>query len=148
MYNSPIKKGDNSDAPTGFGPILPVFGRDTTTLRQQIFEYVRAAGRAARADVTRALGISVGSATTLTADLIARGMLREVEGLTREHGRGRPPVALEVVPDYKHVIGIKLSTKLIRPSLPTLRATCWLMLPLSHLTRAKCSLSSSMRWIH
>jgi predicted NBD/HSP70 family sugar kinase len=109
MYDSPIKKGDNSDAPTGFGPILPVFGRDTTTLRQQIFEYVRAAGRAARADVTRALGISAGSATTLTADLIARGMLREVEGLAREHGRGRPPVALEVVPDYKHVIGIKLS---------------------------------------
>ena len=93
MYDDPIKQGDNADAPTGYGPILPVLGRDTTTLRQQIFEYVRAAGRAARADVTRALGISAGSATTLTADLIARGMLREVEGLAREHGRGRPPVA-------------------------------------------------------
>mgnify|MGYP003840719741 CR=1 FL=1 len=83
MYDGPIKQGDNADAPTGYGPILPVLGRDTTTLRQQIFEYVRAAGRAARADVTRALGISAGSATTLTADLIARGMLREVEGLAR-----------------------------------------------------------------
>jgi len=109
MCDDPITPRDNADAPTGYGPILPVLGRDTTTLRQQIFEYVRAAGRAARADVTRALGISAGSATTLTADLIARGMLREVEGLAREHGRGRPPVALEVVPDYKHVIGIKLS---------------------------------------
>ena len=91
MYNDPIKQGDDDAQPTGCGPLLPVLGRDTTTLRQQIFEYVRASGRAARTDVTRALGISAGSATTLTADLIARGMLREVEGLAREHGRGHPP---------------------------------------------------------
>lgn len=109
MYDNVDKQGEIGDTPAGCGPVLPVLGRDTTTLRQQIFEYVRASGRAARADVTRALGISAGSATTLTADLIARGMLREVEGLAREQGRGRPPVALEVVPDCKHVIGIKLS---------------------------------------
>jgi len=109
MYNDPIKQGDQISQPAGCGPILPVFGRDTTTLKQHVFDYVRASGHAARADVTRALGISPGSATTLTADLIAGGMLREVEGLTREQGRGRPPVALEVVPEFKHVIGIKLS---------------------------------------
>ena len=109
MYDTPLKQGDSADHPKGCGPVLPVMGRDTTTLRQQVFDCVRASGRAARADVTRALGISAGSATTLTADLIARGMLREVEGLAREQGRGRPPVALEVVPDCKHVIGIKLS---------------------------------------
>ncbi|WP_458790890.1 ROK family protein [Yoonia sp. MH D7] len=109
MYDSHEKQAVMPHLPQGCGPILPVLGRDATTLRQQVFEHVRAAGRAARADITRALGISAGSVTTLTADLIARGMLREVEGLAREHARGRPPVALEVVRDCKHVIGIKLS---------------------------------------
>jgi predicted NBD/HSP70 family sugar kinase len=78
-------------------------------LKQQIFEYVRAQGSAARADITRALGISPGSATTLTADLIASGHLREIEGEHRESARGRPRVALEVVPEAAYVIGIKLS---------------------------------------
>lgn len=93
----------------GCGPILPANDQQTDSMRQQVFEHVRAAGRAARADVTRALGVSPGSVTTLTADLIATGLLREVEGLPRETGRGRPPVALEVVPESHHVIGIKLS---------------------------------------
>lgn len=93
----------------GCGPMLPAFETDTRPLRQQVFEHVRATGRAARADVTRALGISAGSATTITADLIASGLLREVEDAPREQSRGRPPVALEVVPEARYVIGIKLS---------------------------------------
>ncbi len=109
MYSGQEKQVLETPLPQGCGPVLPVLGRDATTLRQQVFEHVRAAGRAARADITRALGISAGSVTTLTADLIARGMLREVDGLAREQSRGRPPVALEVVTDCKHVIGIKLS---------------------------------------
>lgn len=109
MYDTQENQAQIAPIPVGCGPVLPVLGRDTTTLRQQVFEHVRAAGRAARADITRALGISAGSTTALTADLISRGMLREVDGLAREQGRGRPPVALEVVPDCKHVIGIKLS---------------------------------------
>ncbi len=92
----------------GIGPKHPDL-HASKTLRQQVFEYVRAEGRTARADVTRALEISPGSATTLTADLIGAGVLREVEGAARESGRGRPPVALEVVPDAHFVAGIKLS---------------------------------------
>ncbi|WP_370402292.1 ROK family protein [Sulfitobacter sp. JB4-11] len=80
-------------------------------MRQRVFEHVRANGAAARADITRALDISAGSATTLTADLIAAGYLCEVVGPPREQGRGRPPVALAVVPEAAHVIGIKLSYK-------------------------------------
>ncbi len=109
MYDIDSATGDESSASLGCGPILPTASENAKPLRQQIFEHVRAAGRAARTDVTRALGISAGSATTLTADLIAAGHLREVEGLPRESGRGRPPVALEVVPEGRHVIGIKLS---------------------------------------
>jgi predicted NBD/HSP70 family sugar kinase len=55
------------------------------------------------------LGISGGSATTLTADLIAGGYLREVESHTRETSRGRPRIALEVVGQGAYVIGIKLA---------------------------------------
>ncbi|OAN80686.1 XylR family transcriptional regulator [Sulfitobacter sp. EhC04] len=93
----------------GCGPQLGKGRAANTPLRVQIFDYVRASGSAARADITRALDISAGSATTLTADLITAGLLREVTGMTREAGRGRPPVALQVVPDAAHVIGIKLS---------------------------------------
>jgi predicted NBD/HSP70 family sugar kinase len=99
-----------SDSLSGCGPILGTIGKEVKPLRQQVFEHVRASGRAARADVTRALGISPGSVTALTSELIAGGYLREVESQSRaEMGRGRPPVALEVVPDKHFVIGIKLS---------------------------------------
>ncbi|WP_322889563.1 MULTISPECIES: ROK family protein [unclassified Yoonia] len=109
MYDEISASGDESPVVSGCGPLLPTASASAKPLRQQIFEHVRGAGRAARTDVTRALGISAGSATTLTADLIAAGFLREVEGLPRETGRGRPPVALEVVSEACHVIGIKLS---------------------------------------
>ena len=95
----------------GCGPLSQRNTANEAPLRQQVFQHVRANGRAARADVTRALDISPGSATTLTADLIATGILREVHEQTREQGRGRPPVALEVVADAAYVIGIKLSSK-------------------------------------
>jgi predicted NBD/HSP70 family sugar kinase len=109
MFAEITAQGAQAAEISGCGPLLPAAQAAAKPLRQQIFEYVRGTGRAARADVTRALGISAGSATTLTADLIAAGLLREVEGLPRETGRGRPPVALEVVPEACHVIGIKLS---------------------------------------
>ncbi|WP_368407138.1 ROK family protein [Sulfitobacter sp. THAF37] len=107
-------------------------------LRLQIFDYVRANGSAARADITRALDISAGSATTLTADLIAAGLLREVTGVARESGRGRPPVALRVVPEAAHVIGIKLSynrhTAVLTDFAGTMLADA--ALPTQHTTRS------------
>lgn len=93
----------------GCGPLLQAAHPNPKTMKQRIFEYVRANGRAARTDVYRALDISAGSATTLTADLISTGYLQEVAGQPQQAGRGRPPVALEVVSDASYVIGIKLS---------------------------------------
>ncbi len=113
MYDELLREPfESGGGPAGCGPILPGIGKETKPLRQQVFEHVRAAGRAARADVTRALGISGGSVTTLTSDLIATGFLREVDSpptLVGQSGRGRPPVALEVVPEGRNVIGIKLA---------------------------------------
>ncbi len=93
----------------GCGPLLSRSKASDVPLRQQVFHHVRAHGRANRTDITRALDISAGSATTLTADLIAMGVLQEVTEAQREMGRGRPPVALEVVRDAAYVIGIKLA---------------------------------------
>ena len=94
----------------GYGPILRPSAREANSLRQQIFEQVRASGQIARATIARSLDVSPGSVTALTADLIADGFLREVEGVTRdEFSRGRPPVALELVPEALRVVGIKLS---------------------------------------
>jgi len=96
---------------TGFGPLLRAPQDSRRPLRQQVFEYVRAQGQTARADITHGIGISAGSTTTLTADLITAGYLREFERVTREQARGRPKVSLEVVPSAGHVIGIKLAFK-------------------------------------
>ena len=96
------------DGRAGCGPLLADASAVQKPMRQRIFEHVRAQGHAARADVTRALGISPGSATTLTAELIQHGVMREVAEGPREQGRGRPPVALEIVPEAGYVVGIKL----------------------------------------
>lgn len=101
----------NEEKTNGCGPLLDGESAKTPPLRQQIFQHVRSIGRCARADIAHALQISAASATTLTADLIASNLLREVDEPTRETGRGRPRVALEVVPEAAHVIGIKLSLK-------------------------------------
>mgnify|MGYP003624511070 CR=1 FL=1 len=60
-------------------------------------------------DVARALNISPGSVTTITSDLIARGLLQEVEDSQRGPNRGRPPIALRVAPLSRFVVGMKLS---------------------------------------
>ncbi|MEP5729410.1 MAG: ROK family protein [Sulfitobacter sp.] len=95
----------------GCGPLLRSSQDMSHPLRQQVFEFVRGQGQAARADITHALGISAGSATTLTADLINCGYLREFEHQAKGTGRGRPKVALEVVAEAAYVIGIKLAFK-------------------------------------
>lgn len=110
MYDDNENLGvESSQTIEGCGPLLAHAGQEARTLRQQVFEHVRGAGRATRAEITRALSISPGSVTALTADLIATNMLREVEGPMRDGNRGRPPVALEVVPEGRRVIGIKVS---------------------------------------
>ena len=88
--------------------LTPNSGGDAP-LKLRVFENVRASGRTTRKDITRALGISAGSATTLTADLIQKGLLKEVAEPAKELGRGRPTVALEVVPSAAFVVGIKLA---------------------------------------
>ena len=94
---------------SGCGPLLALPQDDTRPLRQQVFEQVRANGQMPRMDVARKLNISPGSVTTITSDLIARGLLQEVEDSHRGPSRGRPPIALRVAPQSRFVVGMKLS---------------------------------------
>ncbi|WP_211110198.1 ROK family protein [Acuticoccus mangrovi] len=53
--------------------------------------------------------MSPASVTAITSELIANGLVAEVEGVPRDASRGRPPVALTVRPDAFVIAGIKLS---------------------------------------
>ena len=94
----------------GCGPLIPPHLAIGRSLKQQVFDCVRAAGTIPRAEVARELSISPGSVTALTADLIGAGLIRETD-LRRDGdaGRGRPPVALGVRAEAGYVAGIKLS---------------------------------------
>lgn len=94
---------------SGFGPVQSLASRESKPLRQQIFEQVRAHAQIPRSEVAKNLNISPATVTALTADLISDGLVREVGGTARETGRGRPPVALEVISEARYTIGIKIS---------------------------------------
>ena len=108
MYDAGGRAASVPDLP-GCGPLQSSQADRPGGLRQQVFEHVRAKGCASRADVARGLGISAGSVTALTADLIQSGYLEEIDDQPRETGRGRPPVALRVVGTRHCVIGIKVA---------------------------------------
>ncbi len=81
-------------------------------LRQQVFEAIRAAGSLARIDIAKVVGISPGSVSAITSELIEAGLIMETGQPARDTdaSRGRPPVALCVRPQARHVAGIKLSS--------------------------------------
>lgn len=99
---------------SGFGPILANVAPVPRPLRQMVFDFTRAHGKTTRSDMVRALRVSAASISAVTSDLIADGFLRETaptlspEPEPPRSGRGRPAVALEVVADAYHVVGIKL----------------------------------------
>ncbi|MDS9951819.1 MAG: winged helix-turn-helix transcriptional regulator, partial [Planktomarina sp.] len=72
VFNNRINPITASDS-GGYGPILRPTEREISSLRQQIFELIRASGRIPRSSIARALNVSPGSITALTADLIADG---------------------------------------------------------------------------
>ena len=95
----------------GCGPLVaPDQGHDRG-LRAAVFDRIRAAGLIPRVDLARDLAISPATITTLTSDLIERGLVGEIETprLGGESPRGRPPVALGVRGDAGYVAGIKIS---------------------------------------
>jgi predicted NBD/HSP70 family sugar kinase len=101
------------DASPGCGPLIPALAESQRSLRQQVFERIRAAGTLPRVQVAKDLGISPASVSAIAAELIEAGLIEEVV-LPRpeaDTGRGRPPVALGVRPRAHLVAGIKLSDR-------------------------------------
>lgn len=96
----------------GCGPMIPPLNEGARSLRQQIFERVRAAGTMPRVQVAKELNVSPATVTTITSELIDAGLLHEVTAQREaEVVRGRPAVALGVRPDAHLVAGIKLSDR-------------------------------------
>lgn len=97
------------EAPQGVGPRRAAAVAAPLPLRRQIFDCIRAEGQIARSAIAKQLDISPATVTTIVADLIAEGLLAEVDDSPRAQGRGRPPVALRVRPEAGLVIGLKLA---------------------------------------
>lgn len=121
----------------GCGPLIPPSAPLARPLRQLIFESVRAAGTQARIEIAKELGVSPGSITAVTAELIEAGLLVEVEAMrpAGDATRGRPPVGLRVGPSAGFVAGVKLNDQ----------AHCAVILDLAGRIRGKASLPSRSR---
>ncbi|WP_068111886.1 ROK family protein [Tropicimonas marinistellae] len=100
---------DRTLPPEGCGPIVSQRDLVSIPLRQQVFECVRSQGQISRIDVAKRLNVSPASVSTLVADLLVGGLLKEVEAPRDPSSRGRPPVALQVRAEAGYVAGIKLS---------------------------------------
>jgi predicted NBD/HSP70 family sugar kinase len=91
-----------------------------------ILRYLRIHGPAARIDIGTATGLSPATVTSLTAELMAQGLVKEIQGASNGssaaangHGstRGRPKVLLDLVPSAACVIGVKITINLIELAL-------------------------------
>ncbi|SOH95076.1 Sugar kinase of the NBD/HSP70 family, may contain an N-terminal HTH domain [Monaibacterium marinum] len=95
----------------GYGPRgLQSSARDETAT-ERVFQQIRADGETARVDIARDLGISPATVTTITADLMARGLIEETAARTNATVRGRPRVALQLRAQAHVVAGLKLGDK-------------------------------------
>ncbi|MEO5852942.1 MAG: ROK family protein [Nocardioides sp.] len=74
-----------------------------------------------RASLARRLGVSPATLTRVTRPLVATGVLVE-GGAIRTPGRGRSSLPLDVVPDARHFVGVKLTRESIYGVLVDLRA--------------------------
>lgn len=93
-----------------------------------ILRYLRIHGPAARIDIGTATGLSPATVTSLTADLMAQGLVQESQGTANGNAtgngggnggstRGRPKVLLDLVPNAACVIGVKITINLIEIAL-------------------------------
>ncbi len=107
-----VARAEGGAAVHGVGPLISPLSNSQRSLRQQVFELVRAAGRIPRIQVAKDLGVSPASVTTLASELIEAGLIEEVATQRDgDAGRGRPAVALGVKADACRVAGMKLSDR-------------------------------------
>ena len=83
--------------------------------RRMIFAQIRKSGPLARIDLSQETEISQPTVTTITAELLRKGLIEEVtpEAQPAEARRGRPRIALQVRADAHRVVGLKLGDRSI-----------------------------------
>jgi predicted NBD/HSP70 family sugar kinase len=86
----------------------------------RVLNEIRRREAVARVDISTATGLSRGTVTAITADLIQEGLVIELEGAP-EAGmpsqRGRPRVLLSLNPDALRVVGVKVAPDTIAVSI-------------------------------
>ena len=73
-----------------------------------------------RAQLAKETGMSKSAVTMITNDLIAEGQLREIG--TMESRKGRKPILLDIVPDFRYAVGVSLHRKRIQVLITNLKA--------------------------
>ncbi len=87
---------------------------DRLTGTSMVYSAIRQTSPVPRIDIAKATGLSPATVTSITADLISRGLIQEVpaESPPINMKRGRPRVNLKIRGDAHLVAGMKLSDKL------------------------------------
>ncbi len=73
-----------------------------------------------RAQLSKETGMSKSAVTMITNELIAEGQLREIG--TADSPKGRRPILLDIVPDYRYAVGVSLHRKRLQVLVTTLKA--------------------------
>ncbi|WP_424932083.1 ROK family protein [Amaricoccus macauensis] len=83
--------------------------------RLAVLNAIRLAGRIARIDISRAVGLSPATVTAITAEMIAAGVLEEIrqEEKPSQSRRGRPRVLLKLRGGAHRVAGVKVAQRYI-----------------------------------
>lgn len=91
----------------------PTYPEHRDTAATTVFGEIRRAAPVPRIEIAAATGLSRATVTSVTADLIARGLIRETQNDPFQPGakRGRPKVNLQVHGDSHLVAGIELASR-------------------------------------
>lgn len=73
-----------------------------------------------RVQLAKETGMSKSAVTMITNDLIAEGQLREIG--TTDTQKGRKPILLDIVPDFRYAVGVSLHRRRLQVLLTNLKA--------------------------
>jgi predicted NBD/HSP70 family sugar kinase len=103
--------------------VAPASKRNRTMNRSRILRVIWHHPRTSRVEIAARLGLDKSTVSSVVAELLENGLIREIaEGAASPHG-GRRPVELEINADYGRVLGIELQRDFYRAVLSNLAGT-------------------------
>lgn len=88
-----------------------------TQNRHRLLQAIRLHGPLARVDLGNIVGLSPASVSSITAELMREGLIREMQKDVPSSGRGRPKVLIELTPTAACMVAVKLSINRIEVAL-------------------------------